>query len=56
MSEGTVPNDTLIDTQREGKIMNDTITAISSAPGEAGIGIVKVSGPGSKEIMQRLMM
>ena len=36
--------------------MNDTITAISSAPGEAGIGIVKVSGPGCKDIMKRLMV
>lgn len=35
--------------------MNDTITAISSAPGEAGIGIVKVSGPGSRDIMHRIM-
>lgn len=35
--------------------MNDTIAAISSAPGEAGIGIVKVSGPGCREIMQRIM-
>ena len=36
--------------------MNDTITAISSAPGEAGIGIVKVSGPGCRDIMKRLMV
>lgn len=36
--------------------MNDTITAISSAPGEAGIGIVKVSGPGCLEVMERLMV
>lgn len=35
--------------------MNDTITAISSAPGEAGIGIVKVSGPGCRGIMRRIM-
>ena len=35
--------------------MNDTITAISSAPGEAGIGIVKVSGPGCREIMHKIM-
>lgn len=35
--------------------MNDTITAISSAPGEAGIGIVKVSGPGCREIMRKIM-
>ena len=36
--------------------MNDTITAISSAPGEAGIGIVKVSGPGSVDVMRKLMV
>ena len=35
--------------------MSDTITAISSAPGEAGIGIVKVSGPGCREIMHKIM-
>lgn len=36
--------------------MADTITAISSAPGEAGIGIVKVSGPACKDIMKKLMV
>ena len=36
--------------------MADTITAISSAPGEAGIGIVKTSGPACREIMKRLMV
>lgn len=36
--------------------MNDTITAISSAPGEAGIGIVKVSGPGCRDIMHKIML
>lgn len=36
--------------------MNDTITAISSAPGEAGVGIVKVSGPGCLDVMKRLMV
>ena len=40
----------------KGTIMNDTITAISSAPGEAGIGIVKVSGPGSVDVMRKLMV
>ena len=35
--------------------MNDTITAISTAPGEAGIGIVRTSGPASLDIMKRLM-
>ena len=36
--------------------MSDTFAAISSAPGEAGIGIVRVSGPGSREVMKRLMV
>ena len=35
--------------------MADTIAAISTAPGEAGIGIVRVSGPGSLDIMRRVM-
>lgn len=35
--------------------MADTITAISTAPGEAGIGIVRTSGPASLEVMKRLM-
>ena len=35
--------------------MADTITAISTAPGEAGIGIVRTSGPESLNIMKRLM-
>lgn len=35
--------------------MSDTITAISTAPGEAGIGIVRTSGPASLDIMKRLM-
>lgn len=36
--------------------MADTIAAISSAPGEAGIGIVKISGPACKDIMKKLMV
>lgn len=36
--------------------MIDTITAISSAPGEAGVGIVKVSGPGCRDVMRKLMV
>ena len=36
--------------------MADTIAAISTAPGEGGIGIVRVSGPGSKSLMKRLML
>ena len=35
--------------------MADTIAAISTAPGEAGIGIVRVSGPGSMDIMNKIM-
>lgn len=36
--------------------MADTITAISTAPGEGGIGIVRVSGPESEALMKRLML
>ena len=35
--------------------MSDTIAAISTAPGEGGIGIVRVSGPASEGIMRMLM-
>lgn len=35
--------------------MSDTIAAISTPPGEGGIGIVRVSGPASENIMRRLM-
>ena len=35
--------------------MAETITAVSTAPGEAGIGIVRTSGPASLEIMKKLM-
>ena len=35
--------------------MADTIAAISTAPGEGGIGIVRVSGPESMSLMKRLM-
>lgn len=35
--------------------MSETIAAISTAPGEGGIGIVRISGPASLEIMRRLM-
>ena len=36
--------------------MADTIAAISTAPGEGGIGIVRVSGPESGSLMKRLML
>ena len=36
--------------------MADTIAAISTAPGEGGIGIVRVSGPQSESLMKRLML
>ncbi len=35
--------------------MSETITAISTAPGEAGIGIVRISGSESRNIMGKLM-
>ena len=35
--------------------MSDTIAAISTAPGEGGIGIVRISGPASEGIMRTLM-
>ena len=35
--------------------MAETIAAISTAPGEGGIGVVRVSGPESEKIMRRLM-
>lgn len=36
--------------------MADTYAAISTAPGEGGIGIVRVSGPESENLMRRLML
>lgn len=33
-------------------MMNKTITAIATAPGEAGIGIIRISGPDSFEILK----
>lgn len=36
--------------------MADTYAAISTAPGEGGIGIVRVSGPESENLMKRLML
>ncbi len=36
--------------------MSDTITAISTAPGEAGIGIVRISGDKSLDIMKTLFV
>lgn len=36
--------------------MAETIAAISTAPGEGGIGIVRVSGPESMSLMKRLML
>ena len=35
--------------------MSDTIAAVSTAPGEAGIGVIRISGDGSKQLMRRLM-
>ena len=35
--------------------MSDTIAAISTAPGEGGVGIVRISGPDSLKIMKRVL-
>ena len=35
--------------------MAETIAAISTAPGEGGIGIVRVSGPASTDVMRKMM-
>jgi len=37
-------------------IINDTIAAISTAIGEAGIGIVRISGPGALDIADRIFV
>ena len=34
--------------------MEDTITAIATAPGEGGIGIVRISGEKSREILEQI--
>ena len=34
--------------------MNETIVAVSTAPGEGGIGIVRLSGDRAEEILARL--
>lgn len=36
-------------------MMSETIAAISTAPGEGAIGIVRISGPESENIMRRMM-
>ena len=41
--------------RKEVLIVAETITAISTAPGEGGIGIVRVSGPASLDIMRKMM-
>ena len=35
--------------------MTDTIAAVATAPGRGGIGIVRVSGPGTRRIAERLL-
>ncbi|MCG2580339.1 MAG: tRNA uridine-5-carboxymethylaminomethyl(34) synthesis GTPase MnmE [Marinobacter sp.] len=35
--------------------MTDTIAAIATAPGQAGVGIVRVSGPGARDIACRML-
>ncbi len=36
--------------------MEDTIAAVATAPGEAGIGIIRVSGPLSKQVLRRVFV
>lgn len=36
--------------------MSETIAAISTPPGEGGIGIVRISGPESESVMKRMML
>ncbi|WP_417530600.1 tRNA uridine-5-carboxymethylaminomethyl(34) synthesis GTPase MnmE [Marinobacter lipolyticus] len=35
--------------------VTDTIAAIATAPGQAGVGIVRVSGPGARDIASRML-
>ncbi|MDR2771325.1 MAG: tRNA uridine-5-carboxymethylaminomethyl(34) synthesis GTPase MnmE [Clostridiales Family XIII bacterium] len=34
--------------------MNDTVAAISTPPGEGGIGVIRISGAGSRAVLERL--
>lgn len=36
--------------------MEDTIAAIATAPGEGGIGVVRISGEKSKEIIEKIFL
>jgi len=38
-----------------GPVANDTIAAIATAPGRGGIGIVRVSGPATREVAAALL-
>jgi len=38
-----------------GQLNTDTIAAIATAPGRGGVGIVRVSGPKSKEIATSML-
>ena len=35
--------------------MEDTIAAVATAPGEGGIGIIRISGEKSKEILDKMI-
>ena len=36
--------------------MEDTIAAVATAPGEGGIGIIRISGEKSKEILDKVFV
>ncbi|MBQ1214921.1 MAG: hypothetical protein IIX88_01165, partial [Firmicutes bacterium] len=36
--------------------MEDTISAVATAWGEGGIGIVRISGPEAKDVLERIFM
>lgn len=38
----------------ESKKMEETIAAIATAPGEGGIGVVRISGVNAKEILKKI--
>ena len=36
--------------------MKETIAAVATAPGEAGIGIIRISGPEAPEILKKIFL
>ena len=34
---------------------NDTIAALATAPGRAGVGIIRISGPDTKKVAQAIL-